>query len=320
VNRLHLRGALIAVLVLAGSSCSPAKVTTSPTAPHGGGGTSTSEPSTIAGGGQVPTPTTAGGGPGRSPTTRAGRPGGSTPSTAGTGDDPDDGVLGSLSRGFFRPAPYTKVVVQIDVGGDAAPSTGVVNRITDVLHAQTGKPVALVNGPQFAGKGDGCWTNDDIVAAARRNRKVHTEGSAIGLQVLFLDAHSCSDTVDQRTGQKSALLGLAFAASTFAIFGPETAAEARLGESPDAYVKAVTIHELGHVFGLVNLGYHSKIDHEDTQPGHEHHSKNSQSVMYWQIEQQGLVQRLTNPGSTGPPQDFDADDRADMKGLGDGTY
>jgi hypothetical protein len=82
----------------------------------------------------------------------------------------------------------------------------------------------------------------------------------------------------------------------------------------DPFTEAVTIHELGHLFALVNIGYHSHIDHED--PKHPHHSTDKQSVMYYEIDQRHLLQQFV----AGPPQDFDSDDESDLRGLADGTY
>ena len=68
-------------------------------------------------------------------------------------------------------------------------------------------------------------------------------------------------------------------------------------------------HEIGHLLALVNIGYESAHDHED--PEHRGHSKSRGSVMYWQIEDKGLVALITG----GPATDFDDDDRDDLAFL-----
>jgi hypothetical protein len=76
--------------------------------------------------------------------------------------------------------------------------------------------------------------------------------------------------------------------------------------------KAVLVHELGHILGLVNNHLPMATPHEDT--GHETHSTNQNSVMFWAVEQSDIVEFLQ--GRTEPPNQFDSDDIADMRAAG----
>jgi hypothetical protein len=209
-----------------------------------------------------------------------------------------------MSRGFLRPSPYSNVNLEIDVAGAAAPSSAVVSDMVALLSRETGKAVGQAGGHGFAGHGTGCWSDSDIVAAASR-RTTHTAGATASMLALFLDGSYCGD---------SNALGLAFGATSLLVFSTQVESLATVTVGPDQFMKSVANHEMGHILGLVNIGYQSHINHED--PNHPHHSSNSQSVMYWAIDQGNLIQQFVQ----GPPQRFDTNDEADLAGLRDGTY
>ncbi len=209
-----------------------------------------------------------------------------------------------MSRGFLRPSPYSSVNLEIDVAGAAAPSSAVVWDMVALLGRETGKPVGQAGGQALAGHGAGCWSDSDIIALASR-RSTHTAGSTASMQALFLDGSYCGD---------ANVLGLALGATSILVFSTQVESLATVTVGPDQFMKSVANHEIGHVFGLVNIGYQSHINHED--PAHPHHSSNSQSVMYWAIDQGNLIQQFVQ----GPPANFDSNDEADLAGLRDGTY
>ena len=113
----------------------------------------------------------------------------------------------------------------------------------------------------------------------------------------------------------SSVLGVAVDASTVALFKDSIEESENLIRRPSAeeIERAVTIHEAGHLLGLVNLVYQSPVDHED--PDHPGHSSNSESVMYWAIESA----EVSNVLSGSLPDEFDSDDKADMSGMADGS-
>ena len=104
----------------------------------------------------------------------------------------------------------------------------------------------------------------------------------------------------------SGTLGLAFTATAFALFEDQIQQAANVFVSADSIERSVITHEMGHLLGLVNIGYRSHYDHED--PQHPHHSKYQTSVMYWAVEDTSIATILRG----GPPDDFDRYDRADL--------
>ena len=130
----------------------------------------------------------------------------------------------------------------------------------------------------------------------------NSTASAIVLYVLYAD------------GSTGNTIGAAYSSSAFAVFKQAIESAATPLVTAEEIEDSVIVHEAGHVLALVNIGYKSPRDHED--PQHEGHSKNSKSVMYWAVDNVGVVGLLG--GSTKPPTSFDADDLADLRDLRDG--
>src|SRR5258708_38449262 len=64
--------------------------------------------------------------------------------------NPDAGVLGSMSRGFLRPSPYSNVNLEIDVAGAAAPSSAVGSDMVAFLSREARKAVGPARGHAVA--------------------------------------------------------------------------------------------------------------------------------------------------------------------------
>lgn len=122
--------------------------------------------------------------------------------------------------------------------------------------------------------------------------------------------------------------GLAFAGSGFALFKGEirdvTCSNDALvcdGVREWKVTRAVTIHEAGHLFGLVDCPLPMVEDHEmdqdpnpDTQQNEgKCHSENNDSVMFWKVERSGGLEDLIGGGDV--PWEFDSDDVQDARAI-----
>ena len=76
--------------------------------------------------------------------------------------------------------------------------------------------------------------------------------------------------------------------------------------------RSVIVHEFGHLLGLINNGYQSPHNHEDSE--HPHHSNNDESVKYWAIESQDIGNQIDGE----PPNNFDSDDLDDLRLMKEG--
>jgi hypothetical protein len=142
------------------------------------------------------------------------------------------------------------------------------------------------------------YTAEDLAGLAAANRGTLSRDGTAGLYVMVLGG---------RFEDESAV-GVAFSATAFAIF-PERIRSALLaGAFYEGFETAVAVHELGHLFGLVNLTGKGAF-HED--PQHPGHSNSDGSVMFWAVEDVSVG----NVFRGGPPREFDEADRREMDAI-----
>lgn len=151
---------------------------------------------------------------------------------------------------------------------------------------------------------DNTWSAVDVRDARWKHGDDAMGSSTLNWYFLFPKGTYNDDSV----------LGVAVDASTVAVFKDSIEeSENFLGRpSAEEIERAVTVHEAGHLLGLVNLVYTSPIDHED--PDHPGHSSNEDSVMYWAIESSSIG----NIFSGSIPDEFDNDDKSDLQGMASG--
>jgi hypothetical protein len=209
----------------------------------------------------------------------------------------DDGPLGANAFAYLN-GSIPKLVVEVDAVRGAAPASGTLDLLRARLASVAGKPGGIVFRATQTIPGDDNWSTDDLRKAEARYRDTHSSNSSASLYLLFVDGQP----------PKEGALGIAYSASAAALFADQIDEAATVLVTAEAIERGATVHEVGHLLSLVNLGYTSPRDHED--PNHKGHSDNAGSVMYWAIDNVGVVGLLG--GSSDPPTAFDPDDRADL--------
>ena len=118
------------------------------------------------------------------------------------------------------------------------------------------------------------WSPKALVQLGTSIAAPWIQGNQIHLSVIFLNGYY--------QGNPN-VLGVQISGNPFA-FVFKDAIQGVGGTSTDQHYaeQAVTVHELGHVVGLVNLGVPLARPHQDS--GHPGHSNNSACVMYWSVE------------------------------------
>jgi hypothetical protein len=209
--------------------------------------------------------------------------------------------VGAFARTILRPAPATRIVVELLVESGAGPTSATTTHLTKVLGDATGKTVSLA-GPVALPTGDGHATEDEIRATADGSTQQRQGGGQAVLHLLFLHGDF---------NGKSDVLGVAVRGDVVAMFHDQIQQAATPLVSSKTVEDAVTEHEVGHLLGLVDLVLHT--GRED--PQHPGHSRNSRSVMYYAIDSDLIGQVFNGP----PPTDFDDADRADLAALRSGA-
>ena len=216
----------------------------------------------------------------------------------------EKGIPGSLALACLKSNEFTslKLHVLYEEGHLPGATDTLKQRIGEVCDKPDGITVekTLVNFDH-----SGSWTSDDVRDARWERGSDAMDGDILNWYFLFPAGQYEDDSV----------LGVAVDASTVAIFLDSVdEAEGFLGRPSATEVeRSVTVHEAGHLLGLVNLVYNSPTNHEDSS--HQGHSNNEDSVMYWAIESMNVGNFIDGD----LPDEFDSDDKADLAGMADGS-
>jgi len=246
-------------------------------------------------------PGTTGGGPSPSstlPATTNGPAGTGSATTRPAPDDrpmvPDDaGALGSMGPALLSPA-VPAVVLEVDTTADKALTARARQALQDALVTHGGKRTVRFGGASTVPSSD-AYTVAELRELAANHRATASSAEQLSVYVLVLEGAFEVDGVT----------GVAFEASSFALF-PDTIRNGLLpAMSYPSFEQSVAVHELGHLFGLVNITGHGAF-HED--PEHPGHSVSRRSVMFWAVEDVSIANLFRG----GPPTEFDADDRREL--------
>ena len=218
----------------------------------------------------------------------------------------DNGSLGSAGPAILR-QDRPRLVVEVDTQDGVEVSSGALDHLlATIRQLRPDTEVGLAGGNAFSSD-DESWTTDELRAAAASHRTTASDGGTVSLHLLAVRGAL------ERDGEETNAIGVAYGATTMAIFPDRLDGLGAIVGSNTAVERAVLVHELGHLLGLVNLTYTSPIDHED--PEHPGHSSNEGSVMFHAVETTLVSQVFRGP----PPDTFDEDDLADLAGLRDGS-
>ena len=218
--------------------------------------------------------------------------------------DEERGVPGGLALACLQDDGFEKMEIHFlyEKGYDPIAMELVKTRIQEVCDKPGGITLKVVE-TDF--EIDSSWSSDDV-----RDARWKHGGDAMGSNTLHWYFLFPIGMYENET-----VLGIAVDASTVAIFKDSVdEAEGFFGRpSTEEVERAVTIHEAGHLLGLVNLVYESPVNHEDDD--HKGHSNNDNSVMYWAIESNTVGSFITG----NLPDQFDDDDKADLEGMASGS-
>lgn len=218
----------------------------------------------------------------------------------------DYGTVGSLNHQYLQANPFSRLVLEIDYVDSTPPDQNAVNTFVSMIKQYADKPegVVLAGGNSLMAQKQK-YTSQDLINIAKTNRSSYSSGKTVSLYVLYVNG----SLVENENA-----LGVALTSSMFVIFKDQINQAATSLVFSSEIERAVLIHELGHLFGLVNINYQSSIDHEDFD--HPHHSNNKESVMYWAIEDISVANILR----FGPPYQFDKADKHDIEKIKQREY
>ena len=216
---------------------------------------------------------------------------------------------GSNARDFVSGA-YPKLVVEVDwvdEGGTSyKPPPAVLAFLEQRIGERATKPggVSVTFGNAIATT-KSSFSADDLRALEGTHRSARTGGDTAAIWIVFANRYS------EGGAGGSTVIGVAYAGSSAAVFVAPIQDAATFLVPAETIERIAAVHEVGHLFGLVNTGTPMVAPHEDA--AHPGHSSNPDSVMYWQAEGTDLVSLIAGGRN---PDNFDTADSADLRAIG----
>ena len=213
-----------------------------------------------------------------------------------------ENITGQCRYEILKGNNYSKLHIEVNYVTGNEPDSDALNLLKQRIQEVTDKTSISVSQSSF-GSTDNSYTLEEILEIENNERTRTKSGNTFVIHILYLNGEY--EDNDQT-------LGLAYSGSSFALFKEKIEDSAFLLISSTDIEKSVIVHEFGHLLGLVNNGYQSPHNHEDSQ--HPHHSNNDESVMYWAIESQDIGNQIDGE----PPNNFDSDDLDDLRLMKEG--
>ena len=214
-----------------------------------------------------------------------------------------ENITGECRYEILQDNNYSKLHIEINYVTDNSPDSDAIDILKKRIQEVSDKTSITVSQSAF-GSTDDSYSLEEIIDIEKNERERFKSGDTFVIHILYLNG-------EYQDNDKT--LGLAYTGSSFVLFKEKIEDASFLLISPADIEKSVIVHEFGHLLGLINNGYKSPHDHEDSQ--HPNHSNNEESVMYWAIESQDIGNQLDGE----PPNEFDADDIDDLRLIKEGN-
>jgi hypothetical protein len=236
----------------------------------------------------------------RSPSSTTATTSGSSPVPATSAIDSASLAVGQLAPFLLRPGNGNRIVVEVRVQEGASPPSRTIDHVVEVLTAASGKTVT-VDGPRMVAGGARAWDASSVAALADSSAAFPQGGDQVVVRLLFLRGTFAGN---------SSILGAAVRRDVAAVFQDQVQASGGLLVDPAVIGDATTMHEVGHLLGLVDL----VLRPARGDPDHPGHSRNTGSVMHFAVESDDVAQLL----GARIPTEFDQQDWADLQTIRNG--
>jgi hypothetical protein len=205
--------------------------------------------------------------------------------------------VGEDAHLLLNPFPDDSLVVEIAYQESVGPPPGVVvGTLEQRINETCPKATIAVDEHGFSSAAT-AFGDASLLALLEQQRHHWPVPGTMSLFYLYLGGNYAPD---------SSVIGLAFRASTIAVFESTITANPGVIGDPTGVTTTVFVHEFGHELGLV--GIYGAAPNEDL--AHPPHSNDPNDVMYWEVD----TTRIGLLGGS-PPTQFDTADLSDLTNV-----
>jgi len=205
------------------------------------------------------------------------------------------GPPGGAAGVILQPTPARSLVVEVMEEPGAPANGAAVNRVLSDLRRFSGKTVTETRTRLPAGSSARRWSERELAALADRSATVPQGNGRFALRMLFVRGQNV---------RSPNILAVSFRGDTFAAFPDQYAS------SGQNVITTVTVHEVGHLLGLVDLYLNRRRSDRSNDPAGGGHSGNRDSVMYFAVDP-SLLGALFG----GASDRYDAQDERDLAAI-----
>jgi hypothetical protein len=211
---------------------------------------------------------------------------------------------GEMALDILQAEPYSRIVVEVDWTEGEEPEPAALATLEARLKQYTLKERVEIFLSGVVETDTASFLSRDLLDIELSFRELRSEGDTLVLYLVYLQGS---------LEESESSIAVSYLGGSIAVFKEaiRKVARPRTGLSVVDVETSALVHELGHLFGLVNIVYQSDLQYED--PDHPFHSLNESCVMYWAIE---VGPFLTER----PPVDFGSEARYDIEKLREGSY
>lgn len=170
--------------------------------------------------------------------------------------------LGDSASDLLSDSKYTSLNVEMVYVEGSKPTDEAISKFQSFLQNRIYKPDGInITLRSVASSGKAPFSIEEIVEIEKKERTAYNAGDEIAIWIYFADGSNEKDENDKF------VLGSAFRNTSMVIYEGTIRNFANRPNSPSrAIIEAATLnHELGHLFGLVDLGTEPVSDHEDSE-------------------------------------------------------
>lgn len=197
-------------------------------------------------------------------------------------------ATGSSANDILSDAIFKSIVVELVFVQGYEPTQAAVNNFITFLEERTFKPQGVMLEKRgITSPGKEIYSIEDIADIEREERTKYNTNDQLAIWAYFSDGKSDKDT------NSNIVLGSAYWNTSFVIYEEtvQNASNSAFEPSRPLLESVVINHEIGHIFGLTNLGTPMQTDHEDA--AHPKHCDVESCLMYWASETGSILDNMS---------------------------